>query len=144
MGEIEIKTIEGGVPFAEIIADKSAVVQEVAWAARALLADVMPGITEVTWGRQKMSGYGVGPKKMSEQFCYIGTFKKHVNLGFYYGADLPDPSGLLEGTGDLLRHIKLRSVEDVNRSAVRALVVAASTHLPRLNRPDHLNQQMRI
>ena len=134
MSEIQIKTIEGGVPFAEIIADKSAVVQEIAFAARALLADVMPGITEVTWGRQKMSGYGIGPKKMSEHFCYIGPFKGHVNLGFFYGADLPDPEGLLAGTGDLLRHIKLRSVEEVGNPAVRALVVAASTHLPRLKK----------
>ena len=54
---------------------------------------VMPGITEVPWAQQKTVGYGVGPKKMSEHFCYIAPAKKHVNLGFMYGADLPDPEG---------------------------------------------------
>ena len=36
---------------------------------------------------------------MSEHFCYHTPQSKHVNLGFYHGAALPDPQILLESTG---------------------------------------------
>ena len=71
-------------------------------------------------------------KKMSEHFCYVSPQKAHVNLGFFYGADLPDPSGLLEGTGKLLRHVKLRSPADVRNPALLTLLRKASRHLPKL------------
>ena len=106
--------------------------KRLARAARALLADVTPGITEVPWARQKIAGYGVGPKKMSEHFCYIAPFKKHLNLGFFYGAHLPDPENLLEGKGADLRHIKIRKVEDLQQPALRQLVESASGYLPKL------------
>ena len=77
---------------------------------------------KVPWPKQKIIGYGVGPKKMSEHFCYIGAFSEHVNLGFYYGAHLPDPQGLLEGTGKKLRHIKVREVEEVAQPALDQLL----------------------
>src|SRR5262245_27374293 len=40
-------------------------------------------------------------------FGYVNVFQKHVNVGFYRGADLPDPSGILLGTGKRMRHVKL-------------------------------------
>lgn len=129
----EINTIDDQGTFEDVIADSSDEMQAIAHALRDLLADVMPGITEVPWGHQKTVGYGVGPKKMSEHFCYIAPATKHVNLGFFYGAELPDPEGLLEGTDKLLRHIKVRSVDEVDNPAVRKLVEAASGYLPKLN-----------
>ncbi|GAB5527085.1 MAG: hypothetical protein Roseis2KO_49570 [Roseivirga sp.] len=44
----------------------------------------------------------------SAPFAYVNAYTSHVNLGFFYGAYLPDPVGLLEGTGKHMRHIKLR------------------------------------
>ena len=132
MRELKIKTVGGNGNFEEVIAAASPEVQALARQARALLADVMPGITEVPWARQKIAGYGVGPKKMSEHFCYLAPFKKHLNLGFFYGADLPDPQNLLEGAGKELRHIKIRSAEQLRQPAVRELVERASGHLPKL------------
>lgn len=114
--------------FARILEGYDPAIGELAWQARALMYDVMPRVVEVVWEHQQIAGYGTGPKKMSEQYCYITAQKKHVNLGFYYGAELPDPENLLEGTGQLMRHIKLRSIEDVQRPAVRTLVEVASTH----------------
>ena len=131
MPEAKIVTVGDG-SFDAVIADAPPLIQDLARSARDLLADVMPGLTEVPWARQKIAGYGVGPKKMSQHFCYIAPFKRHLNLGFFYGADLPDPEGLLEGVGKALRHIKIRSQADLERPAVRALVVAASQHLPKL------------
>jgi hypothetical protein len=121
--------------FEEILSEASPNSQALARQARALIQDVMPGVVEVAWPKQKIAGYGVGPKKMSEQFCYIWVLKARINLGFYYGADLPDPEGLLEGTGELMRHVKITSLEQLDNPALRQLVEAASRYLPRLN-PD--------
>ena len=41
-------------------------------------------------------------------FAYVNVFKAHVNVGFFAGADLPDPAALLEGSGKRMRHVKLR------------------------------------
>ena len=132
MKTLNINTVGGNGTFEEVIATATPEVQAIAQAARELLAEVMPGITEVPWAHQKTVGYGVGPKKMSEHFCYIAPFKERINLGFFYGAELPDPAGLLEGEGKLLRHIKISSLEALRRPAVRKLVEEASTYLPKL------------
>ena len=128
---MSIKTIGDGT-FEDVIAAASDDVRQLATAARKLVADVMPGVTEVPWVRQKTVGYGVGPKKMSEHFCYLAPQKRHLNLGFFYGADLDDPDDLLEGTGKLLRHVKLKTIEQVQEPALRTLVEKASKHLPKL------------
>ena len=59
---------------------------------------------------------------MIDGYAYILPCKKWVNIGFYQGAELADPDRLLEGTGARMRHIKVRSVEDASRPALRALV----------------------
>ena len=41
-------------------------------------------------------------------FCYVNAFTAHVNVGFFLGAWLDDPDGLLEGTGKRMRHVKLK------------------------------------
>lgn len=134
MSEIKITTIDNNGTFADVIAGSSADVQAISLALRALLADVMPHITEVPWAKQKTIGYGVGAKKMSEHFCYIAPQANYVNLGFMYGADLPDPENLLEGNGKRLRHIKVRSRQDLDNPALRSLIKAASEHLPKLKK----------
>ena len=132
MPELDIKTTGGNGSFDDVIAAASPEIQALARAARELLADVMPGITEVPWARQKIAGYGVGPKKMSQHFCYIAPFQKHLNLGFMYGAHLPDPQNLLEGKGADLRHVKIRSATDLEGAGLRELIAEASRHLPKL------------
>lgn len=101
---------------------------------KALIEDIMPDVVEVPWPKQNIIGYGVGPKKMSEHFCYIGVFKNHVNLGFYYGSELPDPENLLEGTGKRLRHIKISQQDQLDNPAIRDLIMVASKHLPNLDK----------
>ena len=51
--------------------------------------------------------------------------RQHVTLGIGHGADLPDPGGLMEGTGRVHRHVKLRRPEDVDRPGLRELLAAA-------------------
>ena len=66
--------------------------------------------------------------------CFYMVRKEHVLFGFLRGAVLKDPGKLLEGTGKYLRHVKLRSVPDVRRPAVRALLKQAAA----LNRKEPL------
>src|SRR6476660_742583 len=55
-------------------------------------------------------------------FGYVNAFKDHVNVGFFRGAELPDASGLLEGTGKFMRHVKLRPGQKIGDAALRKLV----------------------
>jgi len=45
--------------------------------------------------------------------------KSHVNLGFYHGASLNDPAGLLEGTGKKLRHVKVRNMSEAKNPVLK-------------------------
>jgi len=45
-----------------------------------------------------------------------------------YGTELPDPAGLLEGTGELMRHVKIRSADALKNPALRQLLEVAITH----------------
>jgi hypothetical protein len=58
-------------------------------------------------------------------FGYVNAFSTHVNVGFFYGAMLDDPAGLLEGTGKRMRHVKLRWAQHVNAVALSELIAAA-------------------
>ena len=118
--------------FEKIVQSASPKIQNLARRAKALITKIMPEVVEVVWPTQRIAGYGIGPKKMSEQFCYIAVFQDRINLGFYYGADLPDPAHLLEGTGKLLRHIKITTPEQLDHPAVVELMEVASKHLPKL------------
>lgn len=118
--------------FQEIVEKADPHVCELAQKAKTLIEEVYPPVVEVAWPRQRIIGYGVGPKKMSEHFCYIAVLKARINLGFYYGADLPDTSGLLEGSGKSLRHIKISRYEQLEDPALRELLEKASKYLPKL------------
>lgn len=58
-------------------------------------------------------------------FAYVDAYTAHANLGFFQGAELPDPAGLLEGKGRFMRHVKLRVECDVDEDALKALIEAA-------------------
>ena len=118
--------------YLEILSKADPQIQELANRTRSLVHEIMPDVTEVVWTKQNIINFGVGPKKMSEHFCYIGIFKAHINLGFYYGADLQDPHHLLEGTGKLMRHIKITSTQQIDDPSLQALVQSASEYLPKL------------
>jgi len=58
-------------------------------------------------------------------FGYVNSFKSHVNVGFFHGAALDDPAGLLEGSGKRMRHAKLKPGGEFNAAALRKLIDAA-------------------
>jgi len=73
----------------------------------------------------RIASYGIGPKKMSEHYAYIAPQTEHVNLGFYHGAVLKDPTGLLAGAGKNLRHVKIRSLSEVSKKELGDLLQAS-------------------
>jgi len=58
-------------------------------------------------------------------FAYVNAFTAHVNVGFFRGAEIADPEGLLEGTGKFMRHVKLRPESHVDSTTLRRLVETA-------------------
>jgi hypothetical protein len=64
-------------------------------------------------------------------FAYVDAFSAHVNVGFYRGADLADPAGLLEGSGKAMRHVKIRPGAPVDETALIALIKAAYADMRR-------------
>jgi hypothetical protein len=62
-------------------------------------------------------------------FAYVNAFKAHVNVGFFRGAELEDPMGLLEGNGKYMRHVKLRPDSDIDAAALVRLIESAYADL---------------
>jgi hypothetical protein len=112
-------------PVEQVLAEAPAPLRALAAELTSTVLRLHPGACVIAWPRQRIISFGVGPRKMSEHYCYIAIQPRHVNAGFYFGASLPDPSSLLEGTGKSLRHVKVRSLQDTQHPALLDLFVAA-------------------
>lgn len=108
-----------------LLASYSPEVRALALKARALVLEVMPELLEQVDVPGKLLGYGWSPT-YKDTVCVIMPLKAGVNLGFARGAELPDPEGLLTGTGKRARHVRLSMPADVERPALRALLEAAA------------------
>jgi hypothetical protein len=97
---------------------------------RTLVLKVIPTAIEQIDPAAKLLGYGFA-QTYRNTICVIMPLKSAVNLGFPRGVELPDPAGLLAGTGKRARHVKLTEVAQVETPAVRALLEAALAITPR-------------
>ena len=66
-------------------------------------------------------GYGTSDR-LRDGIFHIAVYSKHVNLGFNDGASLADPKGILQGSGNQIRHITIKTPEDIKRPELRAYV----------------------
>jgi hypothetical protein len=71
-------------------------------------------------------GFGRGSGYKGLAFT-VSPHRSHVTLGIAGGATLPDPAGLMEGSGKVHRHVKIRQNSDLDRWELRALIAAAVT-----------------
>lgn len=62
-------------------------------------------------------------------FGYVNVFTSHVNIGFFLGAALPDPARIMQGSGKLMRHVKLRPGTPTDTAALTNLIEAAYTDI---------------
>ena len=87
---------------------------------KTLVKELVPGTKET------VNAWGVPTFVEKNPFAFYMVGKKHVTFGFPFATSLPDPNGLLEGSGKNMRHVKLRSADDLEKEGLRELIVAAS------------------
>ena len=96
-------------------------------AVRALVREVMPDAEEALDLPDRVLAFGYGPPggvRMRGLAVGLIPHSSHVNVQLATGAELPDPTGIVEGTGKRIRHVKCRDLADVARPALRALIEA--------------------
>ncbi|MBA2381922.1 MAG: DUF1801 domain-containing protein [Chloroflexi bacterium] len=97
--------------------------QAIERALRATIQAAFPSAIEQVDFGNKLIAFGHSMKIRGLLFAII-AHKEHVNLQLADGADLADPTGLIEGTGKRIRHVKIRSVEAASSPGVVALILA--------------------
>jgi hypothetical protein len=105
----------------EFIKDYPVEIAERVLKLRSLILGSIPGIIEMPDDSAKIIAYGFGPK-YSDNICSILLSKKGVKLGFYKGSELPDPAGLLQGSGKVHKYVVIRTDDDMISPALRALL----------------------
>ena len=106
----------------ELMRGRSDEVVDIALAARKAVLKVAGKCSELIYETYCISNAFTFTGKQGGGFIHIATYSNHVNLGFDRGTELDDPTGLLKGTGKLIRHIRLNSVHDLKGDAVTALI----------------------
>jgi hypothetical protein len=102
------------------LADQSSKNQRVIRPLREFVARVAPELEEfVKWG----NGCWV---KGKVPIAYVYSAPDHVQFGFFRGSALSDPRGLLVGQGQYVRHVKVRTVKDIDERAFGALLRQAA------------------
>ncbi len=96
-------------------------VRRVVEAARRRILATVPGATE-----RLRAGWGILGYDAPRYFAFVAPMADHVRIGFERGVLLPDPAGILEGTGTQVRHVVVRHVADLRRPALAALLREAA------------------
>jgi hypothetical protein len=96
-----------------LLAEYDPAIRKLALALRSLVVEEAPTATEIVYD----AGYAVSiifsfTERWQDGFCMVVVYTKHVNLGFHRGAELPDPDKRLQGTGKLVRHLKVKREAD--------------------------------
>lgn len=87
---------------------------------------LLPGATELVYDKKNSLVVGFCPdERASNVINSVAVYSKWVNLYFFEGDALPDPEGLLQGEGSMVRYIRITGAEDLNRAGVKALMKAA-------------------
>jgi hypothetical protein len=91
---------------------------------RRLMGSVAPEAHEFIYH----DALGYGPTDSGfDRIVYVTVYATHLNLGFFFGGFLPDPEGLLVGSGKRMRHIKIRSLQESENLAIKSLLAHAWT-----------------
>ena len=69
--------------------------------------------------------YSASERVIADGICNIGVFRRHVTLTFVEGVDLSDPGQSLRGSGKTMRHLRISSVDDLERQDLRAFLQQA-------------------
>jgi hypothetical protein len=104
-------------------------VAEIVLALRTRVLASMPNAHEIVWDATNAVSLVYAPAtRWQDGVVHIATYAKHANLGFNDGASLDDPARVLVGTGSRIRHVTLRSLDDVAAPWVDGYLRAALAH----------------
>lgn len=109
----------------DLLAGCSPVVMQLALALRELVLKEAPEAGEFLYSVYAEVTVFKFPGRKRGAFCNISAYSRHVNLVFFHGAELPDPHGVLRGTGKQMRHIRLDSPKDLRPSYLRGYIRSA-------------------
>lgn len=109
----------------ELLSDRPDEAVDIALAARVAVRKAAGSCSELVYATYAISSVHTYTGKLGQAFIHIATYAKHVNLGFNRGVELDDPKELLEGTGKLIRHVRLNAVSDLRKKPIRDLIKAA-------------------
>jgi len=85
---------------------------------RRLIKTQAPGLVEIMkWGNVCWVGQG--------NVCLIHVEPDHLDFGFFYGASLADPDGVLGGKGKFVRVVKVRKAADIRPRAFAGVIASA-------------------
>lgn len=96
-------------------------------ALRDLVREVLPDGEELVDPADHLLGYAFrdpATGKRAWDILAVAPHRGHVNVQFGNGVELPDPGGLLTGTGKRARHATCRRPEDTHRTELRELILA--------------------
>jgi Domain of unknown function (DU1801) len=108
-----------------LLANHTPEMREVFGACAELVREVIPDAGEQLDLPDHLLAFGFGPPggtRMRDFAVGLIPHTAHVNVQLADGALLDDPKGLIEGTGKRIRHVKCRSLDDVARPALRAIL----------------------
>jgi len=108
-------------------------IRELVLAARTLILEEAPDASEFVYEVYTIADHFSFTERPSDAFVFTTTHANWVNIGFNFGAMLPDPHGLLRGEGKLIRHIRIAQAADLAVPGVRELIRAA---IAEAERPD--------
>jgi hypothetical protein len=101
-------------------------IRALAGGALATMRKRLPGAVELVYDNYYALVIGFGPnERASDAIFSIVLYPQHVSLCFIYGASLPDPDKILNGSGNQVRHIRLGDAKALNRPEVRRVMKAA-------------------
>jgi len=96
-------------------------IQDLAIKLRALVLEEMGPCHENIYDAYNAVAIGYGfSERLGDGVFHIAVYAKHVNLGFNHGANLDDPLGILQGTGKQIRHITIKTPDDLEKPEIRA------------------------
>ncbi len=101
-------------------------VRELALGLRALVLEEMAPCYENIYDAYSAVAIGYGSSdRLRDGVFHIAVYSKHVNLGFNDGASLADPQGILLGAGNQIRHLTIKTPDDLARPEIRAYLKRA-------------------
>ena len=101
-------------------------IARLARSARVVLRKRLPNAVELVYDNYNALAIGYcSTERASDCIVSLAVFPRSVALSFYYGAGLPDPTGILCGSGKQNRYISLDSARQLSDPAVEALIGAA-------------------